>query len=222
MESFIQETAPTESPESIESLREQLAELKAVLEEERAEHKKQIEYLEKKAGIDYLTGVSNRAAFEAELGQAFEMLQGKIVEHREGAELLKEISLIFIDLDNFKQVNDTRGHTAGDEVLKKVVELLNGVLRESDMLARYGGDEFVALLPDTNEPGAMTTAEKLRTILENDPELKELEVSASFGVAWADASNATEPKILIEQADSAVYAAKQGGRNRVEVYARNS
>ena len=173
-------------------------------------------------GIDHLTGVSSRKVFERDLRHALEILNGTKEEHRAGVEPLKEISVIFIDLDHFKQVNDTSGHAAGDEVLKKVAELMRNTLRESDVLARYGGDEFVVLLLRTGEEQARVVAEHLRASLDNDSRLKEFGVTASFGVCSSGALSTLDSETLITQADKAAYRAKQGGRNRVEVYTENA
>lgn len=169
-------------------------------------------------GIDHLTGVRTRKVFEYELEQALKVAREEIAEHRAGAEPIKEISVVFIDLDNFKRVNDTLGHAAGDTVLKRAADLLNNVLRKTDMLARYGGDEFVALLPNTNGEYAAVAAEKLRTALDTDSKLKKLGVTASIGVCSTSAPNVVDLETFIKRADAATYAAKNGGRNRVEVY----
>jgi len=158
---------------------------------------------------DSLTGASSRIAFFGEFEKSLEMIDRKI---------LKEASIVLLDLDNFKTVNDTHGHGVGDEVLVRVVQLAKSVLRGTDMLARLGGDEFVVLMPDANEEHAMIAAEKLRTVLDNDSKLKELEVTASLGVCSVDASNAADPKTLLKQADAAAYVSKEAGRNRVTAY----
>lgn len=175
------------------------------------------EVMELDHGIDHLTGADMRKAFEAKLSHAFETMNRK-TEKRHGEKAITEVSIIFIDLDNFKQVNDTLGHAQGDEVLKRSALLLRAVLREGDALGRFGGDEFVALLLNADTDGAATVAEKLRSALDNDPELKELKVTGSLGVCSASASGATNSAELIKNADNALYAAKDSGRNRVKVY----
>ena len=176
-----------------------------------------IEHLEEQHGIDHLTGVHTRKFFEAKLAQAFESIGRQGEELRHGAKAITEASLIFIDLDNFKTVNDTLGHAQGDEVLKRAAELLRSTLREEDVLGRYGGDEFVVLLLNANEESATVIAEKLRGALDNDPELKELRVTGSLGVCSSSASGAVSSEALINNADTAMYAAKNGGQNRVAV-----
>lgn len=212
-------TAATSEPIS------ELEELKAayeLLKERLAARDKQVEYLETQVGVDFLTGTNSRLIFENELNQSIKIMSGEIKEHREGVEPLKEISLVFIDLDNFKQVNDTLGHPAGDGVLKKTAELFRHTLRGTDMLARYGGDEFVALLPGTTEENAIIVANKFKTALEDNPELKKLGITASMGVSSANASNGIDSETLIKYADNAAYQAKHSGRNRVEVYKHNA
>lgn len=178
----------------------------------------QQEKLERQVGLDHLTGASSSQAFLDELEQSLKLISGEIKESRIGIERLKEISLIFMDLDHFKPINDTLGHEAGDEVLKRVVEILRGVLRGTDMLARLGGDEFVALLPNTNEEHAMVAAEKMRISLADDPELKKLKVTASLGVSSMNESTVVDLKTLLKRADAANYASKEAGRNQVAAY----
>ena len=178
----------------------------------------ELEEREERYGMDHLTGARKREVLIQELDQSLQMIRGGIQEHREGVEPLKVASLIFIDLDKFKQVNDTKGHLVGDGVLKKVTGLLKGALREEDLLVRYGGDEFVVFLSHTDEKGAMIAAEKLRVALDNDSELKGFGVTASLGVCSVDASTATDSETFIKHADEAAYVAKRAGGNRVEVY----
>ncbi len=169
-------------------------------------------------GIEPLTGAQRREVLVRELDQALKMIRGKIGEQREGKEPLREAALVFIDLDKFKQVNDIHGHPTGDKVLQKVTGLLKGVLREKDLLARYGGDEFAVFMPNTDESGAATAAEKLRAALDTDPELKGFGVTASIGVCSSNVSTAEDSENFIKHADEAAYVAKRAGGNRVEVY----
>jgi len=184
-------------------------------------------YLLEHIGIDQLTGLKNRNAFENELGKSLQAIRtGKNREDVEGhsrvdGDPLKEISLVFIDLDNFKQVNDTRGHLKGDEGLRKVAEILTKSVREADVVARFGGDEFYILLPRANAEDGKTIADKIRINIENDPKLNELGITASIGVRSVDASNLADSTTLITHADEAAYAAKRKGKNRVEVHNEN-
>ena len=183
-------------------LLEHIAETEKERKREREEH-----------GIDHLTKTYTRAAFEAKLAHAFEP------HRRKGEKRAVEASLIFIDLDKFKEVNDTLGHLAGDQTLKRAATLLHGALREDDVLGRYGGDEFVVLLLDENQENARRVAENLRSALDDDPELKKLGITGSFGVCSSSMLGADiSPEKLVERADHALYVAKDGGRNRVEVY----
>jgi diguanylate cyclase (GGDEF)-like protein len=146
---------PSEDGE--EALKRQLKELEEkhrMLDLEKGLDEWHIEVLEQEHGIDHLTGVATRKAFEAALAQAYDVMGRNEDESRRGARVVTEASVIFIDLDNFKQVNDTLGHQQGDATLKKAASLLRGALREEDMLARYGGDEFVALLVNADEDNA--------------------------------------------------------------------
>ena len=124
-------------------------------------------------------------------------------------------SIIFFDLDYFKDVNDSFGHLAGDEVLEKVTEIVAKANRGADIFARYGGEEFIILTPETNLSGALIHAERLR----NDIEQYEFEtvghISSSFGVTEFDAEK-DDVESLLERADKALYMAKEYGRNRVE------
>jgi len=124
-------------------------------------------------------------------------------------------SIIFFDLDYFKNVNDNFGHLAGDEVLEKVTEIVAKANRSADIFARYGGEEFIILTPETNLSGALIHAERLR----NDIEQYEFpgvgHISSSFGVTEFDVEK-DSVELLLERADKALYMAKEYGRNRVE------
>jgi diguanylate cyclase (GGDEF)-like protein len=143
---------------------------------------------------------------------------------------LKPLSLLFIDLDNFKHINDTYGHTTGDQVLKEMGWLLDSQqtprrssVRASDVAARYGGEEFALILPDTSMDGALSAAERLRhrvTTLLLLPELAELQgrlaLTCSIGVA-SFPLHASDAAGLVAAADAAVYAAKRSGKNCVRM-----
>ncbi len=170
-------------------------------------------------GIDGLTELKRREIFESKLKQSLKMIRGEIEEHRANAESLKEVSLIFMDIDNFKSINDTYGHSAGDEVLRKVAELLTSSVRGSDMVARWGGEEFAVLLRGASVSIAEGEAENLRAKIEQltfDTYPKR--VTASLGVVSSKSSQ--DDRVLCERADEAMYAAKQDGRNRVKVYGK--
>ncbi len=173
----------------------------------------ELEERDRHHGIEPLTGAKRREVLMQALDQALKGI------HKEGGKRRREgVSLVFIDLDKFKQVNDTRGHAVGDGVLKRVAELLKGSVSGTDLVARYGGDEFAVLLPDTSEEQAMTIGEKLRAALDDDAELKGFGVTASVGVCSSETSTAIDSENFIKHADEAAYVSKRAGGNRVEVY----
>ncbi len=161
------------------------------------------------ASTDMLTGALNRRAFMESAGREFARVC------RYGGHL----SCIMIDLDHFKNVNDTHGHAAGDLILSSSARHIASRLREPDMFCRYGGEEFVILLPGTNQDGAVTLAEELRAGLA-DLDLtyadKRISLTASFGVAEIHAQCSTLDTLLA-LADQALYEAKESGRNRVRL-----
>jgi diguanylate cyclase (GGDEF)-like protein len=158
---------------------------------------------------DHLTGVYNRRYFN----QRLEM------EIKRAERYKRNISILMIDIDNFKQINDQYGHVEGDEVLKRLVLVLRQNLRNSDILVRFGGEEFVALLPETNSKNAYRAGEKLRTAVESDMHFKPLSLSEeqkitiSIGVSNYP-SDAYSGDSLILQADQFLYEAKRQGKNR--------
>lgn len=131
----------------------------------------------------------------------------------------KEFSMIFFDLDHFKEVNDTHGHMHGSELIREVGELVQKHIRNVDFGARYGGDEFVVMLPETDKAGAILMAERLRKAVEGHTFLKsrglEAKFTASFGVANFPTDAQTKEE-LIKMADDAMYKAKKTSRNKVE------
>lgn len=214
MEFLKQEQTPVATLESEKEILEELRAENAVLQE-------RIKYLERELGIDPLTGANNRGAFDKELDQSLKLIRGEVKDHREGREPLTKISLIMLDLDYFKKINDTFGHPAGDEVLRKVSALLKESGRDTDMVARVGGEEFVVFLRGVDKSFAASRAEELEAKIEQltfdaDPELK---VTASLGVVSSEDS--TDATVLYELADKTLYAAKQNGRNQVAVYTKD-
>jgi diguanylate cyclase (GGDEF)-like protein len=166
------------------------------------------EQLSRLAMLDPLTGVFNRRTFE-------ERAQHVIAAAaRDG----RPLSLLAVDIDHFKDVNDEFGHAGGDEALRLVVALMRETLAEGQILSRIGGEEFAVLLPGADEDEARATAERLRRHLENSPvdvEGRELNLKISAGVATLGTGTETLA-ILLRAADRALYAAKRAGRNRVE------
>jgi diguanylate cyclase (GGDEF)-like protein len=165
------------------------------------------ERLQGLSATDALTAIANRRTFDERL--AIEVARS----NRYGAPL----SLVMIDLDHFKELNDRFGHPAGDEVLKRVAILIDREKRLGDVVARYGGEEFAAILPHTEARAAMIWAERVRLLIagtEVRSDAGSLNVTASFGVAGA-APDRAAPPALVEEADQALYEAKRQGRNRV-------
>jgi diguanylate cyclase (GGDEF)-like protein len=166
----------------------------------------------KQARIDGLTGLANRRQFEYQLAAELARLE------RFGGSL----AIVLADLDDFKDVNDRFGHPAGDAVLREFARTLEERIRDIDVAARWGGEEFVLLLPGTDLAGAARVAERVRGALEErvvvsadgDP----IRITASFGIAaYPDARSAED---LLEKADAALYQAKWAGKNRVASPAR--
>ncbi len=161
--------------------------------------------LAKLATQDGLTGLLNRRAFDAALEVAW----------RRCSQANEPLSVLLVDVDHFKQVNDTQGHAAGDACLRAVAALLAGTVRRAgDLVARYGGEEFVVLLPGTGAAAAERVAERMRA--EVAAGIGPTSVTISIGAAtMVPASICPPPHRLLEAADAALYAAKRGGRNRV-------
>ena len=158
---------------------------------------------------DHLTGAVNRARF-------FELAETEIARwHRHR----RPLSVVMIDLDHFKHVNDTSGHAAGDQVLCVTVERCRTVLRSFDIVARMGGEEFVILLPGTDDLEVVEIAEQIRAVIAAEPvvagDLLLAPITASLGCATIS-EYAEDLDALLKLADEALYRAKRRGRNRVE------
>jgi diguanylate cyclase (GGDEF)-like protein len=152
---------------------------------------------------DGMTGLFNHSFMEQLIGDAINRSKRS----------KNPLSLLMIDVDSFKQINDTHGHNSGDEVLKQLAKLLEGSKRSTDYLGRWGGDELVLLLTDTSLQGAANMAEKLRSLVENHtfPHQRHLTISVGAG----EYHNPDDVAGFIGRADAAMYRAKRGGRNRV-------
>ena len=164
--------------------------------------------LSSQAVTDTLTGLANRRQFEV-------FLEEHVNEARRYG---PPLSLLVLDLDHFKRVNDQLGHLAGDEVLRAVSDALTGIARDSDLVARYGGEEFAVVLPQTDAAGAEAAAERCRTaidVLVTTWDEEPVRVTASVGVATYNVRLHESAKDLFADVDGAVYAAKVTGRNRV-------
>lgn len=184
----------------VKKLESQTRELKAL--------KRLLGEKEKESSYDLLTGLRNRRSFERSLRELFKYAK----------ENNFPLSLIIMDIDNFKDINDTYGHLEGDRVLIKVGSILRNYLRARDIVARWGGEEFTILLPGTEKKDALHVAEKLRAIIENQSfesdDGHEYGITASFGVAQVDDGMET-PEELFKRADDRLYEAKRRGKNRV-------
>ena len=164
--------------------------------------------LKKLATRDGLTGLINRQHF-------LELLEKELMRAKRYS---NPLSLLMLDIDHFKKLNDTHGHTAGDKGLEKVASMCADSLRSIDICGRYGGEEFIVMLPESNIQSALETAGRLRKNIE---ELKipwkstELSVTVSIGCAEYDSKRKDTVESLIERADKRLYQAKEEGRNRV-------
>ena len=159
--------------------------------------------------IDPLTNVMNRRSIANQLEQL----------HQQRKALY---SVVLLDLDHFKHINDNYGHDMGDQVLIQVAECLAQHVREQDMIGRFGGEEFILLLPNTTTEQAQHVAERCRIALTElnfvYEQQQPFSISASFGVS--SSQNASEPQQIIRQADQALYAVKTAGRNQVQIYCK--
>jgi diguanylate cyclase (GGDEF)-like protein len=184
------------------------------LQQEIEERKKAQAALELLATQDGLTGISNRRHV-LELGsRAFEQAQ----RYR------RPLTAIMLDIDHFKEINDTFGHSAGDKILAQTAARMQMVLRKVDILGRYGGDEFIIFLPETSQEGARRLAERLRESVSYQHEFnggQSVEITVSMGICstYGAAASLTLDE-LIRRADQALYSSKQSGRNRVSIYER--
>ena len=187
-----------------DSLRKRLASSRREIDQLRSE----LEEIKGQATTDALTGLPNRMAFDIALAAEME---------RAGER--SEFTLLFADIDHFKKVNDNFGHLVGDMMLRMTAETIRQFIKGKDFAARFGGEEFVILLPDTPLPGAMRVAEDIRAHFESkkwtrrDTGESIGSITLSFGVARYRHPEAADT--LIQRADAALYASKDAGRNRV-------
>jgi len=168
--------------------------------------KAQAKKMENLANTDPLTNIANRMRFNA------------ILEHQLGVSkrYQKTLSIIFFDIDHFKQINDNFGHKAGDNVLVALCQLISKHIRTSDLFARWGGEEFLILVPELSLTQLISLSEKLRLQVDRFvfPDVKH--ITCSFGITQMKSDD--DPKGLINRADEALYEAKESGRNKVVVH----
>lgn len=160
--------------------------------------------LEYQASHDKLTGLYNRNRFDEIYSK----------ELKRAKRYNNELSMILFDVDNFKTINDTKGHQIGDEVLKNISKLIISNTREADVSVRWGGEEFLVLLPQTDLDGAIIVAEKIRnTLMSEEISSEKLKITASFGVTQMKETD--DEDSMISKVDKLLYEAKKSGKNRV-------
>jgi len=162
---------------------------------------------EKMAMVDGLTGLFNRRYFDVNLKK----------EMNRAVRYNKDMSIVLIDIDNFKIFNDTHGHGFGDTLLKRLGALIKELSRTEDIICRYGGEEFVMILPETSSSGALCYGERLRETMKQDEFFAEYKVTISGGVACFPYSGKTA-ELLLENADKSMYEAKFSGKDRIIVF----
>ena len=194
----------------LDEIREQNDSLKFKLKESRKqieELRKELKETEEKASIDFLTKVANRASFDRALSDMMKDFNEKSYP----------FALLMIDIDDFKKINDTYGHRAGDKVLRDLAKEIRSLLRARDVVARYGGEEFAVILPGSSFGQAIRIAERIRKSVEKMMIIhddKTIPVTVSIGVAAA--RKGIDETLLIEMADKALYLAKRSGKNQVK------
>jgi diguanylate cyclase (GGDEF)-like protein len=174
--------------------------------------------LERLSVTDGLTGLFNRRYFNTRLHQEFQRAQ----------RYSDPVSLMMLDIDHFKKVNDSYGHPFGDVVLKGTAELVRASVRDPDICARYGGEEFAVILPKTHLAGALVVAERIWRELgakrypldakDQTPDKREYIATASIGLSFYPSKDITNPELLVKYADEALYRAKREGRNCICLY----
>lgn len=207
------EALPKSASAGSSSMEQQLADTGKLLElaskrlvEQQRQFEDIIQSLQQQAERDGLTGLYNRRKFNAVCGN--EILRGRRYD--------LPLSLIMVDIDRFKCINDTFGHLVGDQVLVEVAHLLADRMRESDTLARWGGEEFMILAPHTGLSQALVLAEQIRGVVEGNRFSTAGKLTCCLGVTQQCDNDTVD--WLIHRADTALYHAKNNGRNRVEVF----
>jgi diguanylate cyclase (GGDEF)-like protein len=173
---------------------------------------KLFEEMERQATTDGLTGLVNHRTF-------YDLLEKELIRSRRYG---GHISLIMVDIDNLKRINDTYGHRAGDKVIQDIGSRITHCVRQIDVAARYGGDEFAVILPNTCIDDAVIAANRMVEVVSRSPALWEkeaIELSISVGVGEYDAH--TNPDDMTSRSDKALYSAKQSGKNTVRIYGKS-
>lgn len=197
------------NPPDLDAYKARIADLQAQVQElqKRLVTDELTQILNRRGLMDYLEAIASEVRF-----------QQKHPDKRRSV-VIKALSLIFIDIDHFKQINDTYGHDAGDAVLRQVADLIQDQVRQLDIVGRYGGEEIVVGLVGADEKNAARIAEILRTEIEASefivPNKDDLKLTASLGVA--ELTNEKSVAAVLKMADEALYRAKDEGRNRVIV-----
>ena len=165
--------------------------------------------LSERVSIDNLTGIKNRYYFDERIKEEVDLAKRQKVS----------FSLLLFDLDHFKLVNDNFGHDIGDKVLKRVTDAVSKIIRSYDIFARWGGEEFVVLMPNTTEAEAVPAAEKIRKTVEDisHPDIEKITISIGIAIWEVD----DDVDQIFVKADKALYTAKNQGRNRVMVYKKS-
>ena len=168
------------------------------------------QHLEYQTQIDSLTGLFNRRAFEKKINEEFE--RSKRYEH--------SLSVVIFDIDNFKKINDTYGHHGGDAALVKIAEILRDKSRRSDFPSRFGGEEFVLILPETDQDSAIQVARKFHEVIRicNFGTVdKPFSLTVSMGLASTNKKDYSDWRQMVADADCALYQAKNSGKDRLEI-----
>lgn len=166
----------------------------------------------RRAGRDSVTGITNRSSMEQHLQAAFDAAQQRNLP----------LSVLAIDIDHFKDVNDQYGHPVGDGVLRRITSRMESALREGDWIGRYGGDEFLVVLRRTRAQAAAEVAERVRArVADDEQEVNGKLIDLTISIGVAEMIRGETPDDLVGRADSALYSAKRGGRNRVVLAGAN-
>lgn len=169
------------------------------------------QHLEYQTQVDSLTGLFNRRAFEKKINE----------EYERSKRYLNPLSVLILDIDNFKMINDTYGHHGGDAALVKISETLREKTRQSDFPSRYGGEEFVLILPETDQDSALSVAGKIHESIRTcsfGTTARPFELTVSIGVSSTSARFYSDWRELVNDADRALYLAKNSGKDRIELW----